>query len=106
MAMKLLNRDEFSRHWENIMPGLGGEGSTLWIYEEEQGAECQWFVSIGPIHNWDEMIQSNNPNKDSFWQWVGRNCQGCVLCYSSNAEEEWWGFTDKDDIVPWVLKWT
>jgi hypothetical protein len=98
-----LNRTEFSRHWENILPGLGEPGSTLWIYEEEQGVECQWFVAIDPIHNWDEMI---NKNKPDFWTWVGSNCQGCVLCYSSNAYEEWWGFTDKDDIVPWILKWT
>jgi hypothetical protein len=106
--MELINRKRFREHWERVMPGLGEPGSALWVYEEQVGVRCRWFLKIRPIHSWDEFINRNNPEgrKQAFWLWCDRQLRGTVLCYSSNDREEWWGFTHKPDVVPFVMKWT
>jgi hypothetical protein len=105
--MELINRKRFREHWEQIMPGLGEPGSGLWAYEDHSGVRCRWFLKMRPIHDWDEMITRDLPDghKKAFWLWCYRHLQGTVLCYSTNDREEWWGFTHKPDVVPFVMKW-
>ena len=103
----ILTRKQFREHWNALRPGLGDEDSVLWSYEDANNKKCRWFVSIKPIHAWDEFIQEGHPEnrKQQYWRWCHQHCRGQVLCYSSNDTEEWWGFTHRADIVWWLLKW-
>lgn len=92
----ILDREQFKQYWNNLQPGLASEGSPLWAYEDYDGKKCQWFVSVDP---------SKKRAVDDFWDWCHKECQGSVACYSSSPNQEWWGFTDRDDIVWWLLRW-
>ena len=104
--MTVLTRRQFRQHWEGILPGLGQDDSALWIVEEPYRKKSRWFLSTRAIDSSSElMVDEWSPKKD-FWLWCNRNCAGQILCYSSSAEEEWWGFSHHADIVPWMLKWS
>jgi hypothetical protein len=94
----MLTRDEFAHHFEEIKEGLGQTNSPLWCAEEST-SRCDWFICVKPlrVHNF----------KKTYWDWCNNNLQGKTACYSSDSEneQEWWGFTDKQDIVLWTLKW-
>ena len=96
----LLNRDEFIEHWEGLTKGMTGKGSPLWIPEEVDKIRCEWFVNVRPVRI-NDTVDFND-----FRLWCENQCQGKIRCFSSNATEEWWGFTNKNDIVWWMLKWT
>ena len=105
----LLTRKQFAQHWEEIKDGLGDNDSVLWEIERSRGYRCRWFVCVKPLHDWDEFIDEDHPftRKQEYWRWCHRHCRGKVLCYSTNSkDEEWWGFTVYEDIVPWLLKWS
>lgn len=93
--MEVVDREQFAELWNNYMIGLGDYDSPLWIPEEGL-TKSQWFVKVKPIGS-----------RPDYYDWCAANCQGRVLCYSSNDDfdEEWYGFTNKDDIVWWILKW-
>lgn len=95
----ILSRLEFAQHFNELKSGLGNADSVLWIPEENANAS-QWFVCVTPrqIHQY----------RMDFWQWCHQTLSGKIRCYSSSDEEqqEWWGFTEHKDIVPWLLKWT
>jgi hypothetical protein len=97
----MINRKQFRQLFNSYKPGLGEFDSPLW-YSEQQG-DCKpsrWFVNIRPL---------NHQNfKTEFWAWANKTCQGQLLCYSSNTEnqEEWWGFTHRADVVLFLLKWS
>lgn len=104
----ILARRQFAAHFNMVKSGLGKWDSPVWIPEEIAKPKAdrvrgQWFVCVRPITvNWD---------KDQYWSWCKKNLSGKVLCYSSSGndsdvQEEWWGFTDKKDIVLWTLRWT
>jgi hypothetical protein len=63
------------------------------LVPEHDGNLSQWFICIKPL--WPNY--SHEYNKDY---------KGSVRCYSRSENAEWWGFTNKDDIVQWVLRWT
>lgn len=91
---KLLTRQQFAEHFENMGPGLGEDDSVLWTPEWD-GKQANWFVSIKPV-----TFEDSN-----FWTWIEYHCRGLVRCYSSGNEEEWWGFTHRNDVELWLLKW-
>ena len=93
----ILTRDEFADHFKSLDKRLAGPDSPLWIPDE--GIPSEWFVCIKPIgvHRF----------KWKYFDWCNNTLKGRVRCYSSDTEgqQEWWGFTDKQDIVLWTLKW-
>lgn len=93
---RLLTRKQFANHFESIMPGLGEPGSALWTPEWD-GKQAKWFVSIRPV-----TFEDHN-----FWVWIEEHCRGLVRCYSSDIDgnQEWWGFTSRNDVELWLLKW-
>lgn len=96
----ILNRREFAHTFNALQQGLGNEDSPLWIPDEDQELPSQWFVCVKPIgvHRF----------KFDYYNWCNSALKGQVRCYSSASEDqaEWWGFTNRDDIVLWMLKWT
>ena len=96
----MLTRAEFAEHFNKLDPRLGREDSALWLPDEvESGGPSQWFVCVKPIgvHRF----------KFGYYDWCNKTLKGRVRCYSSDndSKQEWWGFTDKEDIVIWMLKW-
>ena len=93
----ILTRDEFAHTFNTLKEGLGNEDSPLWIPDDNLPSE--WFVCVKPIgvHRF----------KFDYYNWCNSALRGQVRCYSSASEDqkEWWGFTNKDDIVVWMLKW-
>lgn len=94
--MKLLNRRQFRKHWENLIgDSYSSDNSPLWIPEQSTGKKSRWFVSVQPIQH----------SAVEYRIWCTKNCRGQILCYSSGHDEEWYGFSHHADIVLWVLKW-
>ena len=97
----MLTREEFAEHFNSLDPRLGGPNSPLWIPEEgDQLGNSEWFVCVAPLRL--------KEFKREYWDWCDKALAGRVRCYSSDSEnkQEWWGFTKKEDIVLWTLKWT
>ena len=78
--------------------GLSCAGGALWVYEDYCGVKSNWFVLSRPLMTY---------LKEEYYEWCRENCLGSVICYSTDQEnnQEWWGFTHKDDILFWILKW-
>ena len=104
--MEILTRDEFKR-WmvrEFDDPGIAAPKSALWIPEDRTGLRCQYFVLAEGrrrrYQTWSEL-------HDEYWTWCTETLAGDVRCFWANNEsgEEWWGFTEQDDIPIWILKW-
>ena len=93
----ILSREEFADHFKSLDKRLAGPDSPLWIPDELNPS--QWFVCIKPIgvHRF----------KFEYYDWCNKTLNGRVRCYSSDSDndKEWWGFTNKQDIVLWTLKW-
>ena len=97
----ILNRTQFAIHFNNLQPGLGNRSSALWSPEEYLRVnKSVAFVCVKPIN-------VSAIGKVLYWNWCKKHLQGKVACYSSDDinEEEWWGFTNPDDIVFWMLRW-
>jgi hypothetical protein len=94
----ILSRPEFADYFNSLKLGLGNPDSPLW--EPEDQIDSQWFVCVKPL--------DVTRYKWSYWDWCNAHLNGRVRCYSSDSDngKEWWGFTDKQDIVLWTLKWT
>ena len=104
----MLTRKQFARMYNKERPGLGDEGSALWIPEEDSLLKSKWFVSIRPLSGqWEWSPSRRISTKEVYWTWVNANCTGKVRCYSSDYtnKQEWWGFEKKSDIAFWMLKW-
>lgn len=93
----ILERQEFADYFKSLDERLAGTDSPLWIPDE--GTPSKWFVCTKPIgvHRF----------KFSYYDWCNKTLKGRVRCYSSDTdnEQEWWGFTNQEDIVLWTLKW-
>lgn len=103
----IYTRQQFADMWNEEKPGLGDEDSPLWVPEhnwtgmdEDGPLRCVWFVCIKPLGMWDR-----STSKEKFWHWCTENLIGRCRCFSSAGQEEWWGFTDKDDLVLFILRW-
>lgn len=95
----ILTRKEFAHTFNALQEGLGNDASPLWIPDEGQTLPSQWFVCVKPIgvHRF----------KSDYYQWCNSTLKGQVRCYSTSSDDqkEWWGFTNREDIVVWSLKW-
>ena len=94
----ILTRQEFAEYFNSLDVRLGVDDSPLWIPDED--APSQWFVCVNPI--------GVHKFKNKYYDWCDTTLAGKIRCYSSDSynDKEWWGFTDKQDIVLWTLKWT
>ena len=99
--MEILSRNEFKDAMGMIFQSekLGGD-HPIWIPEKEFEPEvkCIKFLRTKPIKRWET-------TKEDYWAWCNEVLHGEARCFSSGDEDEWWGFTDPDDIVIWTLKW-
>jgi hypothetical protein len=95
----MLTRQQFADYMNSVHDGLGNVDSPLWIPEWDIIEECQWFIKVNPIK-----IPCGTL---SYWNWICDHLKGEVRCYTSDSDnqEEWWGFTHKEDIVWWSLRW-
>lgn len=108
----MITREEFIAWWDNMVPEnpADREDHPLWIPEHSwqytglEGAlppstPSQWFV---------KHLDCGIITPD-YWSWCDANLKGTVRCYMLDTHEDgdwaWWGFTDRDDIVLWMLKW-
>ena len=102
----VITREEFT---EDIIkplfpnnPGMAGPDSGLWVPEYD-GVFCKWFVRVAPVK-----VSSSANRKKTFWNWCNKNLKGTTRCFMSDPDNkaEWWGFTHKEDIPLWLLKWS
>ena len=94
----IYNRQNFIDLWSGKKVAL----DQLFMIEQiDNNHEAQWFVCIKPIDN------KHFQGEAKYWRWCDENCTGKLYCYSSSSElqQEWWGFSDYDDIPLWLLKW-
>lgn len=84
-------------------PAMANKESAVWIPEESGKVKCQWFVAVPPVH-----AGHSSNFRQGYWDWCNQHLKGHVRCFMRNPDnnEEWWGFTDRNDIVLWVLKWS
>lgn len=98
----ILDRQQFADHMESSMPGMGDHQSPLWIPEQLHGTRFEWFLRF-------EMTPRQT---DEFWDFAHNCLSGKIGCFSSGMSThtsefwEWWGFTHKDDIPVFVLRWS
>jgi hypothetical protein len=94
--MTIIDREQFIEHFNNISPELGKPNSLLWALEEYLETKCFWFVCVPPVGN-----------KEEYWKWCNSYRKGEIVCFSTSRldNEEWWGFSNYDDIAFWLLKW-
>ena len=92
----IVSRIEFANIFNENGLKLGNEGSPLWEAEHGMLLRCQWFIKVSPI---------DFSCRDTYWKWCSTNLKGITRCFSSGSEQ-WWGFTNKDDILLWLLRWS
>ena len=98
-------RSEFKQWIETMFPekSMSSDKSAVWIPEHDlTQTKCGWFVTVKPVR------ASTGTSKPEYWTWCNKNLQGHVRCFWSNSDdgEEIWGFTDRNDIHWWMLKWS
>ncbi len=77
--------------------------SPLWIPEYDlDNTHCSWFVTVPCIK-----VSWSTQERSIYYDWCLQNLQGYIRCFWTNKEEnkECWGFTEKNDIEWWMLKW-
>lgn len=96
----VVDRAQFTSIFDKIFEDKGGidDAHILWEVERTQNIKCKYFVCATPI----------NVDYSKYWDWCNSTLNGNAVCFSSNSEdnEEWWGFTDKEDIIIWMLRWS
>lgn len=106
VATRIYTRFEFSK-WLNLRDKrLGGKNCVAWSCEPKKHPSL-WFVNVRPI----AMQSDNTRNWDlhrEYWNWCSKNVNGRILGYYCDTDNqiEWWGFTHKEDILPWLLRWS
>jgi hypothetical protein len=98
----VLTRHEFTQWIKLREPRLATRDSPVWSIETRY---CRpgWFVKVAP-----KVRTRASATHEEYWDWCSANLKGKLLCYWSDPEKgaEWWGFTEKDDITLWILRWT
>ena len=98
----IATRDQFKQWLDRRYAGITHYASALWSVETKQ--KSQWFVKVKPV----SMQRDGRRLQDVYWSWCNAHCQGQILCYYSDFDnnEEWWGFTEYQDLTLWILKWS
>jgi hypothetical protein len=111
--LQALNRDEFivamNKIIRNEKNDCADEDHVLWNAEKfskKHRVRCKWFVCVCPIDT-EYKYHPTGAEDESYWPWIGKTLTGEIVCYSSDPteKEEWWGFTEQNDITLWALKW-
>ena len=95
--MKVHNRDQFTNEMLKKLDA-GTINDALWIPESisQPTVKCIHFVRVKPVM----------ADNDDYWPWCKETLQGELRCFTSDGvDQEWWGFTNYDDIIIWTLKW-
>ena len=100
----VITRQEFIDYWKvtlhsaSSLPIVDEPDGLLWLPEQAEQIRCEWFVCVIPI-DWRSI---------DYWVWCDTVLHGKVKCFASDTikQQEWWGFTDKDDVMLWILKWS
>lgn len=101
----IVTRHEFRVWVKTHYPEFYKWNSPLWSIEHQiKKNPPQWFARVRPV----AMQRDGRRLKEKYWNWCDENMQGKLLCYYSDFEnrQEWWGFTRREDITLWLLKWT
>lgn len=97
----MISRQEFIEYFRSLDARIDGDDplSPLWVPEEHGQITCQCFVCIKPIQAYKF--------KSKYYQWCRDTLNGETRCFSTSSEsqQEWWGFTDPNDVPVWLLKW-
>ena len=98
----IVTRHEFRQWVKKRYPNFYKWDSPLWSIEDKK-RPSKWFAQVRPV----AMNRDGRRRKEEYWAWCNENMQGRLLCYYSDFENqrEWWGFTKKEDITLWLLKW-
>lgn len=98
----ILSREEFVKYASLHIPdyGAGNPDSPFWFGEASGASPSEWFLCIDTI-SWGD-----NDFCDEFWAWCDQHCQGQVRCHASGEDLDWWGFTHREDIELWILRWS
>ncbi len=100
--MIILNRSEFIEHWEEVAPEVSpsAQSSPLWVPEENLlKNQSQWFINC-------TLSESHGPLNSEYHLWCSTRLVGRCRCYSEDKDRKsWWGFTEYDDILIWMLTW-
>lgn len=101
----IVTRREFKNQILQLFPDhsrIIDADSALWIPEDGK-IKCRWFVAVTPL----KVSQTTN-YKQGYWDWCNDNIKGHVRCFMSDSDnsQEWWGFTNHNDIAFWLLRWT
>jgi hypothetical protein len=102
-----MTRREFAKYWNGVRPGLGKWTSPLWTPEQfggEPQVKAKVFICVEPFAN---RLRWGDGTKADYWKWCADNLKGKVNCYSTDSDnkEEWWGFTEAEDVAWWRLRW-
>ena len=108
--MSILTRNEFKQWVIDHIPNgssLAEDNSPLWNPQTKNGT-CEWFVNVRPIDfHLRFRPDGRGDAKGKYWAWCNQVLKGELRCFLSNSDDkiEWWGFTDRNDIPIWLLKW-
>lgn len=81
---------------------ISDQNSILWIPETHTvpRLHCVSFLILQNGSFNDDLI------KEEFSEWCNNSIQGEVRCFLSGDDIQVWGFTNSDDIIRWIIKWT
>lgn len=99
----VLTRKQFAEYFNSLKSGLGDDDSPLWEGDHDLDEKCNYFISVPPrprTYEWKLDFSAN------FWCWAADTLKGCTRCFSAGDDEEWWGFTHKEDIILFLLRWS
>ena len=107
----IISREQFKDYIKKLFVddsgAWDGPNSVVWIPENDgvmdrAGEQCEYFVCV-PCLN-----LSRRGLKSDYWLWCSENLKGYVRCFISNTDddEEYWGFTVKEDITWWAIRWS
>lgn len=101
----ILDRQQFAHHMKSGHHFADRQTpfqNPLWVPEQQHNARFEWFLRISMA----------NYQTEEFWDFCHNTLQGKIGCFSSGMNTitgeswEWWGFTHKDDITLFVLRWS
>lgn len=100
----IVTRHEFRQWVKQRCPEFYKWDSPLWSVEYKLKNQPEWFAMVQPVAT----NRNGRLRKEEYWAWCDQHMQGELLCYYSDRDNqrEWWGFTKKEDIALWLLKWT
>lgn len=105
MGIRIYTRFEFGK-WLNLRDKrLGRRDCVAWSCEPKRHPSL-WFVNVPPINLTNNGMRHHDLHRE-YWVWCSENLRGRVMGYYCDYENqiEWWGFTHKEDILFWLLRW-